>query len=91
MRTTLRKIGNFRGVLIPDAFLASCQIQDQVDIQLQEGQIVIKPVKRKLRDGWFGQPASDAVRVQEGVEAQVWDVAPVADDSEWTTRAGHIT
>ena len=54
MRTTIRKIGNSRGVLIPAAFLASCQIEDQVEMQLQDRQIVIKPVRRKLRDGWFG-------------------------------------
>ncbi len=83
MLTVMRKVGNSRGVLIPAAFLASCQIEDQVDMQLQDGQIVIKPVKRKLRDGWFGQPASEVALIQEAAESQVWDVAPVADDSEW--------
>jgi antitoxin MazE len=83
MLTTMRKVGNSRGVLIPAAFLASCQIEDQVDMQLQDGQIVIKPVKRKLRDGWFGQSASDDALSQEAAESQVWDVASVADDSEW--------
>ena len=53
MLTSMRQIGNSRGVLIPAAFLASCQIEDQVDMQLQDGQIVIKPITRKLRDGWF--------------------------------------
>jgi len=43
MLTTMRKIGNSRGVLIPAAFLASCQIEDQVEMQLQDRQIVIKP------------------------------------------------
>ncbi len=83
MLTTMRKVGNSRGVLIPAAFLASCQIEDQVDMQLQDGQIVIKPVKRKLRDGWFGQPASAAVLAQEAVESQAWDVAAADNDSEW--------
>lgn len=83
MLTTIRKVGNSRGVLIPAAFLASCQIEDQVDMQLQDGQIVIKPVKRKLRDAWFGPPVSDSVLVQEAAQAQIWDAAPLADDSEW--------
>ena len=65
MLTTLRQIGNSRGVLIPVAFLASCQIEDKVDMQLQDGQIVIKPVRRKLRDGWFGSPVSGAALTQE--------------------------
>ena len=85
MLTSVRQIGNSRGVLIPAAFLASCQIEDQVDLQLQDGQIVIKPVKRKLRVGWFDQttPASEAVLAQERAEAQDWSDASIVDDSEW--------
>ena len=83
MLTTLRQIGNSRGILIPVAFLASCQIEDQVDMQLQDGQIVIKPVKRKLRDGWFGSPMSGAALTQELAQAQVWDTVPLADEGEW--------
>ncbi|MFZ3159778.1 MAG: hypothetical protein WBI05_11135 [Rhodoferax sp.] len=84
MLTSLRQIGNSRGVLIPAAFLASCQIEDQVDMQLQDGQIVIKPVRRKLRDGWFVDAAapSKAVLAQEKVEVQDWSDAPLADDGE---------
>jgi len=85
MLTTVRQIGNSKGVLIPAAFLASCQIEDQADMQLQDGQIVIKPVKRTLRDGWFlaSSQALEAAILQEQVELQAWDAAPVSDDSEW--------
>jgi antitoxin MazE len=85
MLTSIRQIGNSRGLLIPAAFLASCQIEDQVDLQLQEGQIVIKPVKRKLRDGWFGPTPSPSTTtlVQEQAEAQQWGTTTLADDSEW--------
>jgi antitoxin MazE len=85
MLTSMRQIGNSRGVLIPAAFLVSCQIEDQVDMQLQDGQIVIKPVRRKLRDGWFVEAAAPlkVVLAQESVEAQDWSDAPIADDSEW--------
>lgn len=83
MLTTLRKVGNSRGVLIPAAFLASWQIEDQVDMQLQDGQIVIRPVKRKLRKGWFDQPSAVAAQTDEAAEAQAWDAVPAADDTEW--------
>ena len=85
MLTSMRQIGNSRGVLIPAAFLASCQIEDQVDIQLQDGQIVIKPVRRKLRDGWFDQSSAalNEVTAQEKIEALQWSDAALADDSEW--------
>ena len=85
MLTSVRQIGNSRGVLIPAAFLASCQIEDQVDKQLQDGQIVIKPVKSKLRVGWF-EPSSQtatAVLAKERTEAQDWSDVSIADDSEW--------
>ena len=85
MLTSTRRIGNSRGVLIPAAFLASCQIEDQVDMQLQDGQIVIKPVTRKLRDGWFMRTstATGIALAQETLAAQEWSNAPVTDDAEW--------
>lgn len=83
MLTTMRRIGNSRGVLIPAAFLASCQIEDQVDMQLQDGQIVIKPVRRQLREGWFTGSASPVALAQEQAEAQDWSAPSTTDDSEW--------
>jgi len=85
MLTPVRQIGNSRGVLIPAAFLASCQIEDQVDMELQMGQIVIKPVKRQLRAAWFGPAiqASETAQAQERVEARDWTELSIADDSEW--------
>ena len=85
MLTTMRRIGNSRGVLIPAAFLASCQIEDQVDMQLQDGQIVIKPVRRQLREGWFANAgdAPPAALAQEQAEAQGWLALPSVDDAEW--------
>ncbi|MEN9473058.1 MAG: Proteic killer system protein suppressor of inhibitory function of MazF [Pseudomonadota bacterium] len=81
MLTTMRQIGNSRGVLIPAAFLALCQIEDQVDMQLQDGKIVIQPVKRELRAGWFASEKSEMAKEN----SSAWDVATtfLADDSEW--------
>lgn len=86
MRTNVRTIGNSRGILIPAAFLASCQIEDQVDLQLEDGQIVIKPVKRVPRAGWFDALQTDAASdaAAAGADAQAWEDAALSDDSEWT-------
>ena len=85
MLTTVRQIGNSRGVLIPAAFLASCRIEDQVDMQLQDGQIVIRPVKPALRQDWFEplQALAPAELDEQQEDAQAWDSLPAADDSEW--------
>ena len=83
MLSTVRKVGNSRGVLIPAAFLASCNIEDQVDIRLQDGEIVIRPVKRQLRAGWFDATVDAAPLAHEAAEAETWDAATAADDREW--------
>ncbi len=79
MQTTLRAIGNSRGILIPASFLASCQIQDKVDLELRDGQIIIRPVKAAVREGWFDNaPALSASKADRD-----WADAPLGDDSEW--------
>ena len=76
MRTTLRKVGNSGGVLIPAALLTECQIQGAVDLTVESGRLVITPV-RAQRAGWFDgyQPEGDK---------DAWEGLPVAADSgEW--------
>ena len=82
MQTTVRQIGNSRGVLIPAAFLASCQIGDKVDMELQNGQIIIKAVRPSPREGWFDNVTFPLVHDAEFAEALEWD-SLASDDSEW--------
>ena len=88
MLTTLRQIGNSRGVLIPAAFLQSCQIENQVDMSLQDGKIIIKPFRKTPREGWFDQASmiekssADAMLLAQA-DSHSWAQAPLADDSEW--------
>jgi antitoxin MazE len=56
MKTKVIKIGNSRGIRIPKSMLDQSGFGKEVDIQLQEGEIIIHPVK-KARTGW-----SDAFR-----------------------------
>ena len=88
MLTTLRQIGNSRGVLIPVAFLQSCQIENQVDMSLQDGTIIIKPFKKTPREGWFSQSieakkSSSAAVLLELADSQSWAQALLATDSDW--------
>lgn len=59
MRSTLRKIGNSRGVLIPASLLAACEIDGEIEMHLEGGRIVIEPVSTP-RAGWFDQFQPDA-------------------------------
>ena len=78
MRTTLRKVGNSRGVLIPAALLAECQIDGAVEMTVENGRLMITSV-RAPRAGWFdGYRADDDIDawkglpVDEGCEEWVW-------------------
>lgn len=76
MRTTLRKIGNSRGVLIPAALLAECGIASEIEMRLESGRIVIEPAS-PARAGWF-----DGYRAEADNDA--WDgLPPAADGGEW--------
>jgi antitoxin MazE len=52
MLTTLRKIGNSKGVIIPAALLSACDFADTVELRLEGRRLVIEPVKAPRRD-WF--------------------------------------
>lgn len=59
MTTKLIRIGNSRGVRIPKALIEECGLGDAVELQAQEGELVIRPARR-ARAGWaeaFGQMA----------------------------------
>lgn len=78
MRTSLRKVGNSRGVIIPAKLLAACEMGDEVDIRLEGKNLVIAPVKAP-RAGWFEgyKPETDpeplaVLPADEGSEEWVW-------------------
>jgi antitoxin MazE len=78
MRTSLRRVGNSRGVIIPATLLAACEMGDEVDIRLEGKSLVIAPIKAP-RAGWFEgyKPETDPellapLPVDEGSEEWVW-------------------
>ena len=52
MKAKLISIGNSKGIRIPMAILKQCNIEKEVDLEVEKEKIVIKPVKTKTRDGW---------------------------------------
>jgi antitoxin MazE len=54
MKTAIRKMGNSQGVIIPKPLLAQVGVKanDQVDIGIENGKIVIAPVRKRPRAGW---------------------------------------
>ncbi|MFM8766348.1 MAG: AbrB/MazE/SpoVT family DNA-binding domain-containing protein [Rubrivivax sp.] len=78
MEVAIRKMGNSQGVLIPKPILAQVGLEGSADLQVRDGVIEIRPLRRNPREGW----AEDARRLAaKGDDAQVWpEVANEGDD-----------
>ncbi|MGX5737011.1 AbrB/MazE/SpoVT family DNA-binding domain-containing protein [Bosea thiooxidans] len=71
MQSAIKKIGNSAGVVIPKPLLAEigAKAGDPVELAVEDGRLVIEPVKRLPRAGW----AEDSKRlVAEGDDALAW-------------------
>ena len=69
MEVAIRKMGNSQGVLIPKPILAQLGLEGTADLQVGDGVIEIRAVKRNPRGGW----ADDARRLAAaGGDALVW-------------------
>ena len=78
MEVAIRKMGNSQGVLIPKPILAEIGLEERADLQVRDGVIEIRPLRRNPREGW----AEDARRLAaQGDDALVWpEFANEGDD-----------
>jgi antitoxin MazE len=51
MRAHIVRIGNSRGLRIPKTLLEACGIRDSVDLSIENGRLIVKPIQ-KVREGW---------------------------------------
>ena len=52
MQSTIRNIGNSKGVILPQNFLKQCFIENEINIEVKDNTIVISPVDNQKRKGW---------------------------------------
>ena len=79
MEVAIRKMGNSQGVLIPKPILAQLGLQGTADLQVRNGTIEIRPLRRDPRQGW----ADDAQKIAEqGDDALVWPELANRDDEK---------
>jgi antitoxin MazE len=52
MKANVVPIGNSRGIRIPKTVLEECKIGDEVEVEVEDQTIIIKPVKHKPRKNW---------------------------------------
>jgi antitoxin MazE len=79
MEVAIRKMGNSQGVLIPKPILVQVGLEGTADLQVRDGVIEIRPVRRNPREGW----ADDARKLSEqGGNALVWPEFANEGDAE---------
>ena len=52
MNTSIRNIGNSKGIILPKSILAECDIENEVSIVVKDHHIIITAVPEPQRKGW---------------------------------------
>ncbi len=52
MRVSVVPIGNSRGIRLPKAILEQLHISDQLELEVENKQIILRPINRNPRSGW---------------------------------------
>jgi antitoxin MazE len=76
MKTTIRKVGNSHGVILPLTMLAMAGIQDEAEMLVEKRTIVLRKPRKAVRAGWA--EASKQIAVA-GDTALIWASAGEAD------------
>ena len=84
MRARIVKIGNSRGIRIPKPLLEQIGIMNDVDLEVENNRIIIRPVSSP-RSGWekafkaMGEKGDDALVIGEDNISHSWD----EDEWQW--------
>ncbi|KXV11099.1 antitoxin [Caballeronia megalochromosomata] len=52
MKTTIRKMGNSQGVLIPKPFITELGLESEVEMTVEDDAIVLRRPRSVAREGW---------------------------------------
>ncbi|SAK90802.1 transcriptional regulator/antitoxin, MazE [Caballeronia catudaia] len=67
MRTTIRKLGNSQGVLIPKPFLAQLGLENEIEMDVEGDTIVLRKPRGKAREGWAEASRAVAASGEDGL------------------------
>lgn len=79
MKIAIRKMGNSHGVIIPKPVLAQVGLDDEAEMSIEHGAIILRRPRMGVRKGWA--EASKAIAAS-GDDALAWPEFGNAQDSE---------
>jgi len=79
MITTIRRLGNSRGIIIPKPLLEEAGLEKEAEIVIERGAIVLRKPQQNPRQGW-----SEASRklVEAGNDKLIWPEFGNDDDED---------
>jgi antitoxin MazE len=82
MRTHIVKIGNSQGIRIPKPLLDQTNIKDDVELEVNKNQIIIRPISHP-RAGWDNAFKSMAQNNDDALINGTDTISHSWDDKEW--------
>lgn len=82
MRARIVKIGNSQGIRIPKPLLEQTGIIEDVELDIDKNQIIIRPVSNP-RDGWDQAFKAMADRGDDTIIDEAENISHSWDDDEW--------
>ena len=82
MRARIVKIGNSQGIRIPKPLLEQTGIMEDVELEVDQNQIVIRPVSN-VREGWDDAFKSMADSGDDMIIDKAENISHSWDDDEW--------
>lgn len=83
MQLQLRKIGNSQGIILPRPMLQQVGIETEIDLEVIDGAIILRPAKPHLRAGW-DEAFAKAVEAGHTPDNDLFDgMANAFDQTEW--------
>ena len=52
MKLNIVQIGNSKGVRIPKSILNQCNIENEIDLEVENGKIIMYPINNEPRKNW---------------------------------------
>jgi len=84
IQSTLRKTGNSIGLTLPKAIVDQLGLASgaKVELRVENGEVIARPAKRKVREGW--EEAAERIGAAgQTAEEQEWLGMPNDFDEEW--------
>lgn len=84
MLQSIREIGNSQGILLPRTLLQQAGIGSTVDIEITNGALILRAIKKHPREGWE-EVFDKAAQSNETPENDFFDGLPNQfDQTDWT-------